>query len=202
MPCRPPCWEGVVPGNTTVDEAFQLWSRSEIISHVEVVTLPMPALNKDGFLTWLWANGEEGGDAIYGSVNGVPTVDMISPRFSSFSGDSISIGDVIGAFGEPEYVQAVATGYTDEVTKVIYSLFLYFPRQGFVIGINVHRESIITPDLPIAGITFFPISTYQELTQRFSPDYPELFTQWNGYQPFLYYCRDNADGQMCNYIDQ
>ena len=39
-PCRPPCWEGVIPGKTSVQEAFDILSANPLFTQVEIDRFP------------------------------------------------------------------------------------------------------------------------------------------------------------------
>ncbi|MBU0491270.1 MAG: hypothetical protein KKB13_05410 [Chloroflexi bacterium] len=66
IPCRPPCWEGITPGQTTAEEAVEILSRSPVIARANATTLPVPNPEM-GLVVWSWVGteDEQGGQALF-----------------------------------------------------------------------------------------------------------------------------------------
>lgn len=193
IPCRPPCWEGITPGQTTAEEAVEILRRSPIIATVEIT---IPRLTPErGVVTWNWAStGRRGGQAIFHaqtSSNFIYTVEPYLPV-------SFRLGDVIQAYGKPSHVIARSYYGPDIGSGVFYDLSILYRSQGFVIFDDGGRtKPILSADTRLEGPVFF--APNDEGVQAVFPwviHFPKWVVSWQGMKDFDFYCRDEA-GKPC-----
>jgi hypothetical protein len=82
IPCTPPCWEGVTPGQTTVRDAIRIWNDNPGIQPGSVVTEEYRYVPDAGTIKWKWRDGSPGGAASY-QRSTPPIVDLIYSKHSA-----------------------------------------------------------------------------------------------------------------------
>lgn len=99
-PCSAPCWEGIIPGRTTVTEAVDILNRSSLITGLQNSYRVSP--DDDDTVTWLWMNpkGSAGGSLAYPQHPSAP----VTTIHVAFPNTSFRFRDVIAAYGNPSYV--------------------------------------------------------------------------------------------------
>ncbi len=136
QPCAPPCWEGITPGVTSIDEALAR-VRQLGTNHV----LYRPTIKYPTIL-WGW---DHGGFGQIGTHAGVIT--EIYPGYEL----EYRLGDIVARFGEPSHSLTYATVMEGQST---YLLKLYFVSQGIVLSTTWSHPFMVTADLPMSGVGF------------------------------------------------
>ncbi len=198
IPCKPPCWEGITPGQTTPAEAVEILKRSPIVSTANLE--PDPLNTKYGYLVWNWignVTGSKGydGEAKYYAQDPTKPVYIIRPKF----GISFKLGDIIQAYGEPSHVIATAYPNPDIGSGLTYSVKIIYLSQGFAFdkGIVTKDESykpIINGELYLLGPDFFApdLDGFGAAFRGLQPQ-PKLLVPWEGFKSFDFYCRIPAE---------
>ncbi len=131
IPCKAPCWQGIVPGVTTVTDTITILEGMGDTININVSTSPISSDLYDGAignLTWDWQEHGKvwGGMEVYGSPLTV---------YSILIGNAghASLEDVIAAYGEPSHVSATIDGNRN---PNLYFLRLTFYEQGFALESN------------------------------------------------------------------
>jgi hypothetical protein len=196
-PCRPPCFENVTPGVTTLDQAYATWRANPQMQMVKVSSIS--ASGHRGYIGWRWVDKSDngGGIADYGQES-VPSI--ISIRVTYYS-HSFTVGEIISAFGEPTHVMASARRSPDS-NGVSYGLTLVYLDYGFSISRSTGDRVKPTMDTQTAFDTvyYFPPSLEGFVKAR---DYPaEQVTSamkvWQGMKGFAFYCIDSEGGRLCS----
>ncbi len=192
IPCRPPCWEGIMPGQTTANDAVATLSKSPLIS--TVVLTNSPWLNDDGYVIWNWANGHQGGEARFQNRTSTQTVSTIQPNLPL----PLRLGDVIRAYGEPDYVLAAIEENPEVKNGTIYNLRIIFLSQGFMLSDGGSDTTTLSPDKLFGDIDFF-VPTIEGLESVIPAlvNHQQLLTPWRGMKSFEHYCRDEYGGKTC-----
>ena len=100
--CSPPCWEGIMPGQTTLKDAVDLLQNNPLIGQLTIYADENRP--NSGEISWNWPGVEKrGGRVFYAPIGDVAesVVYAIWPGF----GEGIRLGEVIQAFGEPSHVK-------------------------------------------------------------------------------------------------
>jgi len=123
-PCKPPCWEGITPGQTTITEALTILERHSLVTNLETV---IPARSDTGATYWDWKR-VNGGGGFVGFYVGQTVYEVCVADPFHF----LTFHDVIEAYGEPSHVYAWAGPSTDGRDTVYWLEIVYVP-QGFVL---------------------------------------------------------------------
>jgi hypothetical protein len=117
IPCRPPCWEGITPGQTTSAEAADILQQSPIVTDIEIASVPL--YPETGLIQWEWVStGEDGGGALFDSQTPSSPIYLIYPDLPMW----FTFDDVIRAYGEPTHVVARAVHGPDIDSGISYQL--------------------------------------------------------------------------------
>jgi hypothetical protein len=197
VPCAAPCWEGVTPGQTSIQEAISILKQNPGIAAGSVMTHTF-GYSDFGSLLWEWTGAEKssfplykGGEVRYDFVEASQKVFEISPSYQYLTGDSESftLSEVIQAYGEPTHVVAGAgPGLHGE--PVFYSLQLLFARNGMKVerGAAIYREiPKLEPSMRFDRVTFSPVPDDPLIAYN---QYGEYIPRWEGFRDFAFYCRD------------
>ncbi len=185
IPCRPPCWEGVTPGQTTVAEAVAVLNGNSGIVPGSVTTSESPRANI-GYVTWKWVGSTHGGEARYALDTPAPTIYQISPCFECVPGDSsaFTLADVMQAYGEPSHIQAHAF-YGRHGEGPLYTVAYWYLPLG--LSIEENRLHQTKPTLHV-GMQFNQVNFYP-VRQEHRPEFLQIIVPWEGFKDFDAYCR-------------
>lgn len=159
--CAPPCWEGITPGQSSLQEATEF---IEDIPRVEI-----QYTSKDE-IEW-WANSYRG-RVVTG--DGYSTILYITTQFDS--DEYISLQDAISVFGQPTDVEIYACIHSMCYVNAIYPEFglaLQFELKSPEKSVKIEESTNV-----LAAIFFIPgMNNYMNLP----PFKDGLFKRWNGY---------------------
>lgn len=189
--CKLPCWEGIVPGRTPEDEALAVISQ---LAYVKATTITSE-VSRDGdsaTTSWEWQDNSGGGGVILEKISDQFVVEEI--QLSLLPAEQL--GKLIGQLGEPEYVLArISVGFEAVSTPVAQQLYteIHYLRVGLtlqLIGGDVQQTS------EVESIRLHESATISDSPRWILPSVDYL-VPWKGYQPFLFYCHDERNGQDC-----
>lgn len=176
VPCRAPCWEGITPGVSTKDQAFDLLGARQFID------LPrFPSAQAAAEINWKWVGAEYGSGDLRTSDGTVSMILLNLPQ-------EVILRDVIAAYGEPSHIVAV-TFMGLHGDGPFYILSLAWEPAGFALAKAAlyHEKPVLSADLPFDLLYFSP-----------SPEIiiPGLRAQhalqpWQGFKDFDAYCRND-----------
>jgi hypothetical protein len=191
-PCRPPCWEGIIPGHTTVNEALELLKKNQLISGVEQFTSSFN-VTVEG-LRWNWATTSQSSSIL--GEGGLLYNDNVSKVIYSITpiyGETVFTFDqVIQQFGEPTYIIAQAQRQA-EGNSISYYLNIIYVNQGFYVSNWSSSKNLGKPILKADmilnhGVSFFiPGPGY---LNKVFPNATKYLISWQGFKTFDFYCRD------------
>ncbi len=195
IPCRPPCWEGITPGQTTAAEAVEILNRSPFVATVETTTDPWwPEV---GVIEWTWVStGGKGGGARFHSQTLSNTIYAIYPFYLY---TSFRLGDVIQAYGEPSHIIALLYHDYHDDSIVYYDLRILYLSWGFMLSDDDGHKGIkpaLSADTRLERVSFFVPGEEGLLAALEWAEYPEWLIPWQGMKDFDSYCRDEA-GNPC-----
>ncbi len=189
-PCNPPCWEGIIPGQTTVTQTLELLQNNPLVTRATVKVSKL--VPKQGYVFWDWFNDQPGGGAEFDALSSDKIIYAISPDFN----ESFELKDVISAYGEPTNVYAQAERNPDN--SVSYSLRILYRDQGILLYQGGNSKPDLTPSMTFDQVLFFD-PTPQTLSTVLEnvTEHPEWLLPWQGIQDFGFYCKDSASGKLC-----
>jgi hypothetical protein len=184
-PCGPPCWQGIIPGETTESEAMAIL---RTLFFVDGDTIRVQGN------TIYWYSDIENWPGGGIEIGGNRTVDWVDYGLPYY----LELQALIDARGEPEafVFQTMLTG--DGWYAGDFSFELFWPEDGFSVYVYAHTEdpqmicevSPFTPEMPVYAVRYFePVSSVEahaELTgQTWLQSLIEegYYHEWNGYQP-------------------
>lgn len=192
IPCKPPCWNGITPGKTTVAEAVEILKRTPIITEVETWTEQLTLRRDIGHLEWNWITGESAGSAEYHTEATTQTVYVIY-----LQNVAIKFGDVIKAYGEPSHISARAI-LNPHGESIAYLVTIVY--RDFGIALHYWENPSFSPETYIEGIGFFAPDDDESYRQALigAAAAMDWIVPWEGFQDFQYYCKDGVDGRLCS----
>lgn len=198
IPCRPPCFEGITPGSTKIEEALKLLKNNLLVK--DVATYPSGDEYKLIGWNWIYQKQNTISNAFNAYLLFVPapsneTIVDISPLFTT----SFKLGDIIKTYGEPSHVIANVDYNYDNMNELSYNIAIIYLSQGFAISpySALNKAPEINPDLTLEDLNFYIPNNKDNLRHRY---YPSLFfiTTWQGYKSFEYYClAANPKNEKC-----
>ncbi len=200
VPCQLPCWEGITPGVTKLDQALQILQKNPLVTGLKEIP-PMGSKNTNRVIEWrLSGAGQKGflGLIGYNITDPNKIIDGITPDYPH----SFSIKEIIAALGEPSHALANADGCSDECP--IYSLSLVYLDKGLRLYITIAQNGKqVKPGLLTDQLTTYSINIVVPGIKSFEENYTENYGQykvpyneakllvpWQGFQTFDYYCRN------------
>ncbi|HUS15753.1 MAG TPA: hypothetical protein VM536_12140 [Chloroflexia bacterium] len=175
-PCRPPCWEGVTPGQTTVREALRILRNDSGIQPRSVVTQEDSLYNWAwGYIRWNWIDGQPGGEAEYRMGAADPVIDAINPYLPG----SVTLQQVIDRYGQPTHIRARG-GYGVEGQGPAYGLTVIYDSYGVELEApsGWRRKLELSPQTAFDRVRFYA-----------PPREPSRWAQpWRGMLSFEAYC--------------
>lgn len=182
--CQLPCWSGIIPGETTLDEAIiLLQNNKDICSSMIQKTLIEP---NDSYIFEICQTYRENIGIIRGKAGFVEEITIGYPDQNSFR-----LYEIIHLIGDPDGYVAMKT--EREVhwleTLIVYKNLGVILDSGFTM--NEYDKPSFTPDFQIHGISLMPPEFIEEyiLRRQMQLSSDELglgFRNWDGYSEILY----------------
>ena len=179
--CKPPCWEGITPGVTTL---YQI--SKETISSNNDLSFEGPTPLSDGSFYFDWKQTENG--IVYSTVHAATesdkdmTIGDILFDFGS-EGTSITVSDVISHFGDPDYV-----GIRVDMAGCGGTIF-YQDKQ---VWLNIERKNMsdyynIDKNTHLSWSFYYSELQRDEHLKKLFPK-PDQIQPWTGYGNYI--CKD------------
>ncbi len=200
IPCAPPCWEGITPGQSTLTDAIRLLQQSPAIQPQTVHFEPWSEEEENlGYIKWQWRGSKFGGEIYYYLTQGEAIVTYIRPGLEAIpdADASFTLGEVIAAYGEPSHIHAVGF-HGRHGDGPFYSATFYYEKLGMALepGSLYDSKPTLGPGLRLENVSF-SIEPVQPLRPTFAgiPDDPGTGPQpWQGFKDFDVYCKDTSIG--------
>lgn len=177
-PCRPPCWEGITPGTTTLSETLEILKAHPNITNVEYVHDDLQR-----YISWDWVDtmGRSGIGA-YTSGDDV--------TYELWLDFSFRYDDVVAAYGEPTAVTVRAVILNHD-GKIGYEARFLYEELRTVLRWSSDDKSRFGTNMLLTGPTFFaPGSDLHEEGVLYGK---QNLVPWQGPQTFEFYCRNECD---------
>lgn len=173
-PCEAPCWNGIVPGETTFRDAMIMVEDDARFTNVEEVDLEDATEER----LFSFAQGEGNTCCQVLSESGGIIDSMLL-----FLAPEITVGDILEKFGEPTYLLG------DTPSEDQGFILLVFPDVPLVVYAFVagSAEGEISGTSEIIGVLYLTDEAMQRLIDNNS------FYEWDGYQSYSTYIDENYD---------
>ena len=182
IPCRPPCWEGITPGQTMASEAERILRQHFQVgklNHFQFDTIPYCIVYWER-----WKNGYGGGNVTYHRDTSI--VSLIGLSFPH----DFTLAEVMQAYGQPSHVLALAERNFERLNEINYSLVVVYEPQGFLLLWHwmYPQRPVIDQRLSFRTVAFFE-PTVEGLEYALgNPVHAELLVPWKGLVDFQEYC--------------
>jgi hypothetical protein len=164
-PCGPPCFQDIIVGETTFADALNKVRTNGIFTNVQSQDNPPQA-------AWATALGEACCQMTADPTTGV--VDAILLRLAPV----MTVGEVIEAYGEPQYVSVLREDYSAEETAI----GLVYPTTGNVVWVMPGPATAnLDENDPVVVLLYLNPTSFETLIAT-----GEL-KAWEGYKPVADY---------------
>lgn len=187
VPCRPPCWEGITPGQTTYTQSLSILTNLSITKSIETTEAVSASRANEGTIYWDAQSGIGGSVSYFidASVYEI-TVDYQS---------RVAFREVISAYGEPSHIYAAAYPGS-EAAITVYRLDIVYLSQGFSLGWKLAND--LKPSFDSEWRDFY-VYFFEPTPEGFSlawgnPQAASELQPWRGMLGFDQYCV----GSACN----
>ncbi len=163
VPCGPPCFRGITPGQTTFADALRVIQTDPQFSTIRSQEHPPIA-------AWSVAGGEPccqlSADENTGLIYSV--LIKVTPR--------VAIKDVISKYGSPDFVTTV--DYSSQEVAI----GLIFPKVGMATWVALgNAQSVLREDSPVVVVHYFDPKSFDTIYNS------ATYWAWNGYLPYQVY---------------
>jgi hypothetical protein len=175
--CKPPCWQGIIPGQTTRSEALEILHGSSYVRRWSVRVKGDDGLGRAVFDTTRIERYEA--SVVWWRGGVVYRVD-VAVAFS------LTAEQLIERYGQPEALGAEQTGLPEHPR---WTFLLYYPRHGLKVELNgAEGDNCVWPSTPVEQLWLFEPCDLTQVGSRLFPD-PEVFGSygltrmrpWKGY---------------------
>lgn len=151
IPCPAPCWQGIVPGETSRSQALQILRDSPYLRHD---SLQESGTDENGGVTWQW---DVPGRRLTSSIS---WQDGVVQSITLGLTYDLTVDQVIGKFGPPEAIDVIEGGTPEHNYWII---DLYYPHVGVQFkAYTPEFESSLEPSTEVGVAQFFVPTSLEE----------------------------------------
>jgi len=190
MPCAAPCWQRIIPGQTTRQEAIDILFADTRKSYIRDPKIYDREWDKGTIIRW-WTRDVKLGSKI--SPRGEVRIhdDVVHCVVLGLDG-GLTAQMVIDKWESPGRVATRAAG----AEQVTFTALLFYPEQGLELGIDLDPHSdplVLGPEDSVGGVSLYaPMDESQwmeeEIPKRFlgcsgKPLHDDKILDWTGFGP-------------------
>jgi len=163
LTCQLPCWQNIVPGVTTEEEALRILRNSASIDQQSLSTTGSAWLIFDDIIRFRSAPKNWHGEAYI--------LDQKVAKINFWGNLNLKFGDAIKVNGEPKFVINIPTYRGPPGSPALgYSLIVIDPDRGIAYEFNTAdlpelQRGELRPDTPIRLMTYFDPDKYDEFLE-------------------------------------
>ena len=177
LQCKPPCWDGIIPGETNSAHVLEILESNKEVDQTTVEQSYASHLLFKDIISWKFTNGGEGIAFFEDDI--LMELDFRKANYS--------LENLITEFGNPEYV--ILTPYWGSEIN----LWLTFREKGILLNYvkKMKSETVvkIDPDDQVTNVTYFYSGVEQKILEYithssrkfYGKQINQLLQQWNGY---------------------
>ncbi len=186
IPCKPPCWQELTPGKSTVEEAMQVMEQlrdSERVYHIQdnlpwqYDVYPLPATSAG---------------VIHVTIEDGTVTRIVGTLLFYYP-----VGTLIEQFGSPEELYLITKGGTacsscdeweptepTDMPVMSVPARLLYPSQGlgFSILIPLSGLGCICPEMKVVGFRYYAPTSMREAIAEFDRVTEEDLVEWHGFE--------------------
>lgn len=187
-PCAPPCWQGIIPGETTAEEAMRILQSSPYVKKGNIEKTGSYSLGA----IWAYWKISSGGVSVGLRDGLVHEIALNTPY-------RLTLGEVAKKFGTPEALRVNIAGIPEDPWWMIK---MYYPARGIEFRVDGQfKDPSIEPSTQISGIRFVaPQSSLEELLaelyETYGDTYLECSRPWRGYGRIFEIYYDSPEDAM------
>ena len=155
--CTPPCWFGLIPGESTLEDVLQMFSNHPDLFWNELVErnqtenerpilyphLDLQPLLEDQVIDFFWRELNFGGNIRIGNV--IRTSDNRVAMMIIKPTEAISLSEVLDKWGQPDLIRAGSSLYYD-------FLLLYYREPHLIVQLDTEDEARVEEECRIADL--------------------------------------------------
>lgn len=171
-PCGPPCWNGIIPGETSWNDALNIVEDDESLENLET-----RSSDDTDVIGAIWSP-VDGDSCCQMYTEDGETVDIVILQTTPAN----TLGEAIEQFGEPTYV----IGETLNDDQGVFTLF--YPDQQTLLYVFVAGESgALSETSELIGFAYFSENRMELLTLT------NDLHEWEGYQSYTAYMESDFE---------
>ncbi len=179
-PCSPPCWQGIIPGQTTLEQATTILKNLSIATNIE-----LGPLTNTKELNWDWKGTDRGGKIWFHPATPAKTVYSIATGLPG-----TKLGDIIAAYGEPTYISVLSGPPVEQGQSTTYSIMVMFLSKGLYMNYQSKSKPSFNSDLLMVSPVFFEPNSLEQVAKLLSLGETNVILPWQGFKSVDYYCRN------------
>jgi hypothetical protein len=147
QPCAPPCWQGLIPGQSTRDDVSDFVETSDLIPDWRLE-------EKNDTIWWGWTLNHRG----YFRFDDNETLKSMS-IFPNFQ---FPVSDILEIYGDPVATRSHVEHNPHDHDDFIVKVFFYYPQYGLLIefkikeGLSSASTVVLSPDMLGYGFGLYP----------------------------------------------
>jgi hypothetical protein len=167
--CLIPCWLGITPFVTNLEEATMILQRQPFITNVKLSKYN-PSVD------WDWKDSAKG----TGSVKYNPSTNLVERILISFP-KPFRLEDINKIHGEPSHVW---TGMQE-----VYYVNIVYLSKGILLYNTYEKKPLIDKDLLVSGVILTkPSTSIDDFIHARNYPAPQVIPVWQGYKDWQFYC--------------
>lgn len=180
-PCAAPCWQNIIPGVTTEQEARRLLKSSPFVRK-DSLDYAIADWKTGGNYDWfVWqGRSKKYRNALYIRIEGKVELIMIHPDYA------LTAGQVVEKFGPPERIYVKRTGggvliaYLDYPAQGLRFTADWAPRDRTELNLATNGTALLTEEREIVEVAYFAPGPLEEVLRN-----PYLYTPAGGVKEYL-----------------
>ena len=186
-PCEPPCWQGLTPGESTLQDVNEFTATSRFVHTRTVSRSSHTRLTQDGeevarvSIRWRSSAGLR-------KCNSFLIEDGVLTRILICHDPGLTLRNLIDRYGPPEkYVAGLTFG-----GPLYYEVTLFYPTYGFTAELVApYDDGTLQPESRVTSVWYFPAAPLERFLQlSYDAGYGgppakslEVLRDWPGYGP-------------------
>jgi hypothetical protein len=191
LACPPPCWQNIVPGISTKQDALSTLAQLAFIDQKSIYAYDPKLVPPKGTPIQVYDEIIDSEiafeDQFYSLLNIYMLKDKVSVISFQLRNDDITLSEAINKLGEPEYI--VISPYRDQLVFGFVSPSVGVAFVYSTLGLSKKALFEVYPDARLESIYFFDPKTYEQFlesrfltfNQRNSDETRANLVPWKGY---------------------
>jgi len=182
-PCEPPCWQGLIPGQSTGDEVTNFLSTSRLVDQSTV----WEERSGCGLITrWRSPISHRKGRPLSWDLSSwVCVSDGILRDMEILLDCDLTLQQLLEGYGPPEKIDGVRGGIPE---RPYVAVALYYPDRGMMVQLELPVNVVqLEARTKVVRVRYFAVTTIEEMARALGVPDPGQFARelqdWQGYGP-------------------